>query len=367
MEGRDVYISGIGSYSPGEPVPFEEMEKVLGRITDAPEKLLKRIDRLRPIMKEMLGIEYSHYALDPETRQPTEDNVSMSVKSARKALEMAGIDANEINLLIYAGILYDVWCPPSSTLVQDELKILNCAEMTIHSNCTATYKAIQVASDLIAYGRYDNALVVTSQLSSVFLRAEYFNQKALTEEQAVLRWFLSDGAGALVLTPENSGEARLKVVDTYLESVGVGIEPSMRMLVGSSHWDYHQVFEHGWHHLTQDLRTVAKLAPELGMKGLHMMLEKTGLDVSTVKWALLNVPTKHLMDIAVKIGRRTLKNPDLPFYTKLGTRGYQGPPAIIIALDDYIQESQLRPGDRLMSFVTESSKWMHAGFILEYC
>jgi 3-oxoacyl-[acyl-carrier-protein] synthase III len=367
MKGRDVYVGGIGSFSPGEPVPFDMIEDVLGKITDAPKKILKRIDRMRPLMKEMLGIEYSHYALDPKTRQQTEDNVSMSVKSAKKALEMAEMGATEIDLIVYAGILFDVWCPPSSTLVQDALNIPYCAEMTIHSNCTAIYKAIQVASDLIAYGRYDNALVVTSQLSSTFLRAEYFNQKALTEEQAILRWFLSDGAGAMVLTSKNSGKVRLKVVDTYLESVGVGIEPSMKMLVGTSKWDISEIHEHGWHHLTQDLKTVAKLAPELGKKGFKTMLEKTNLNLSTVKCFFANIPTKHLMDLLVKTLRIDFQNPHLHFYTKLSTRGYQGPPAIIIAIDEYMKETQLSPGDRLVSFVTESSKWMHAGFILEYC
>ncbi len=157
------------------------------------------------------------------------------------------------------------------------------------------------------------------------------------------------------------------MVDTYLESVGVGIEPSMRMLAGSSHWDLRQVFEHGWHHLTQDLKTVARIGPELLEKGIQTMLEKTNLDVSTIKCFLLNVPTKHLMDICLEIVRRDLKNPNLPFYTKLSARGYQGAPAIIVALDDFVRETELGPPDRILSFVTESSKWMHAGFILEYC
>jgi len=365
---RDVYISGIGSFSPGNPVSFDQIEDVLGRITDAPQKLLKRINRLRPIMKELLGIEYSYYAIDPQTRQTTETNVSMSVKAARLALDAAGMIPEDVDLLVYAGILYDCMCPPSSVLVQDALNIPYCAEMSIHSNCTAIYKAIQVASDMIANGRYRNALIVTSQLSSTFLRAEYYNQQALTEEQAILRWFLSDGAGALVLTSHKPEPSCLKVVDTYLESVGTGIAPSMRMDFGASKWKISDIYEHGWHHLTQDITTVSKLAPDLFGKGIKAMLEKTQLDVSTVKCFFANIPTKHMMDLAVKnLKINDFKNPDLVFYSKLATRGYQGAPAIIIALDDYMKDPPLRPGDRIISFVTESSKWMHAGFIFEYC
>ena len=75
---------------------------------------------------------------------------------------------------------------------------------------------------MIANGRYNNALVVCGSNVVAFLRSEYFNQKVMTEEEAVLRWFLSDGAGALVLTSEKPGKIPLKVADTYLESVGLG-------------------------------------------------------------------------------------------------------------------------------------------------
>jgi len=367
MRGRDVYIAGIGSFSPGEPVPFDRIEDVLGKLTDAPKRLLKRIERMRPIMKEMLGIEFSYYAIDPDTREPTETNVSMAVKSSKKALEMAGMDPTDIDLIVYAGIFYDYMCPPSSVFVQEELNIPYCAEISIHSNCTSIYKALQVASDMIANGRYHKALVVAAQISSAFLRAEYFNQEVMTENQAVLRWFLSDGAGALVLTSEKPENHPLKVMDTYLESVGAGLEPAMKMLIGAEKTDLRKIYENGWHHLVQDIKVVAKLAPELFGKGIHEMLDRTHIDVSKVKCFFANIPTKHLMDLAVKNLKRDFENPDLPFYTKLSTRGYQGAPAIIIGIEDYLQETSLSPGDSLVSFVTESSKWMHAGFILECC
>jgi 3-oxoacyl-[acyl-carrier-protein] synthase-3 len=364
---RPVYIVGIGSFSPGDPVPLDQMEVVLGRITDAPPKLMKRIDRIRPVIQEMLGIEYAHYAIDPKTGEPTETNVSMSEKAARQALTQANLAPQEIDLIVYAGIFYDYLCPPSSVLVQEALQIPYCAEMSIHSNCTSTYKALQVATDLISNGRYRKALVVTAQMSSVFLKAAHFNQKALTLEQVILRWFLSDGAGAVVLSSEKASDFSLKVTDTYLESVGLGIEPSMKMGVGVASAQPLAIYEHGSHHLVQDIATVSKLAPKLFKQGFDEMIRKTGLKLKDVKCFFANVPTKHMMDELASRLRKDFDYPDLPFYTKLATRGYQGPPAIIIALDDYLHETKLTPGDRLVSFVTESSKWMHAGFILDYC
>lgn len=357
------YIAGIGSFSPGAPVPFAEIENYLGFIENATPKIMKRMQRLRKVMQEMLGIEYSHYALDPITREGTESNVSMAVKSAQIALDKANLKAKDVDLIIYAGILYDVLCPPSSTLVQEKLDIPYCAEISIHSNCTAIYKAIQVGADFIRLGRYKNILIVTSQLSSTFLRSEYFNQSKLTEEQLILRWFLSDGSGALILTSEPRNSTRMYVEDTYLESVGTKFPPAMYMNIGASNWDIQKIYENGDHHLTQNITDVTNIAPKQFETGINKMLEKTKLDVSSVKCFFANIPTKHLMDLTIESLRKDWKRDNLPFYTKLSTRGYQGAPSIIVALDDYLQEHTLKPNERLVSFVAESSKWMHAGFI----
>jgi 3-oxoacyl-[acyl-carrier-protein] synthase III len=198
--------------------------------------------------------------------------------------------------------------------------------------------------------------------------AEYYNQKAVTVEQAILRWFLSDGAGALVLSSKKPDRPCLQIVDTYLESVGVGIEPSMRLMVGSNNPRPLDFYEKGSHHLTQDFQVVSKLAPDLFKEGMEAMTEKTQLDLNTVKCFFANIPTKHLMDEAKKRLRyEKFNNPDLPFYTPLAIRGYPGAPAVVISLDEYMKEVELQIGDRIASFVTESSKWMHAGFIMEYC
>jgi 3-oxoacyl-[acyl-carrier-protein] synthase III len=365
--GRDVYLAGIGSFSPGEPVPFDQVEDVLGHLTLTPPKLTKRIGRMRSVMKQLLGVEYCHYAIDPRTRQATETNTTMATKSAKKAMAMAGVKPEDVDLIVYAGILYDYMCPPNSVFVQEALGIKRCAEMSIHSNCTAIYKALQVATDLVALGRYRNALVVSSQLSSPFLRSEYFNQAVMTEEQAVLRWFLSDGAGAMMLTSDKPVHPCVKVSDTYLESVGVGIKPTMHMMIGAAHANLKDIYDHGYHHLTQDIKAVAELAPKLGAECIKIMFKKWGLYENShkVRCLFLNIPTKHMMDIGADLLRKELGVADIPVYTKLATRGYPGAPAIIMALEDYFKDMPLKPGEQILSGVTESSKWMHAGFLME--
>jgi len=362
---RNVYAVGTGRYLPGEAIPVDSIDEILGEITKAPAKVISRIQRIRPVMKKLLGIQYVHYALDPVGRKPTETNVSMAVKAACKAIDNAGIRPSDIDLLVYGGPTFDYMTPPSSTLVQQQLGIEYCAEMVIHGNCSSVYKAIQVAADQISLGRYNKALVVTSQIASTFFRVEFLNEQRLTVDQAILRWFLSDGAGAMVLSSQNHGSLNLKVVDTYIESVGAHLEPGMIGFEASGGLSLQEMYEGGKHHLTQNLNKVGKIAPKLTRDAFVRFLKATGLDTSRVKCVLLNIPMTHLRTFAEQTIKELIANPEACLYSNISQVGYAGPAATIIALDSYLDENRFNQGDILVSFAVESSKWMHGGFVLE--
>jgi len=366
-QARDVYVAGIGSHSPGEPIPFAQIEDVLGPITGVSPKLSRWIDRMRPIMQEMLGVKFCHYSIDPRTRKPTEDNVVMSVKSARRALDTAGLKTTDVDLIVYGGNVMEYTCPPTSTLIQEALGIPSCAEYAIHSNCTSIYKALQLATDQISLGRYNTALLMTAQLSSPFLRAEHFNPKIVGKSEILLRWFLCDGAGALVLTSDpNVGQKRLRVLGTYIESMGLGLGPDMYCKAGGFRVHPAEIYENGWHHLSQNFEQVGSLGVKLCVEAADRFMDRVGMDWQRVKYMFMNVPTRHLLDLAVEEMRKGQRNPSLEFYSKLGDRGYPGACAIIHALEGFLSESRLQKGDILASVVVESSKWMYGGFTLEY-
>ncbi|MBK1730759.1 hypothetical protein CKO41_02850 [Thiococcus pfennigii] len=364
---HDVYVAGLGSFLPGDPVRFTEIENVLGKLTEAPPKILSWIERMRPIMEEMLGIETCHYALDPVTREPTEDNVTMSVKAAEKAMAMAGITKDDIDLIVYAGVVMENICPPTTVLIQEAMGIPQVAEYAIHSNCTSIYKAIQLAADQIALGRYETALIMTSQLSSPMLRAEHYNQQVLTKPQVLLRWFLTDGAGAIVLTRNpRLGQKRMRIIETYTESIGLGEGPDMYCPIGGHRINMLEAYEKGWHHLTQNFDRVARLALDLGKRAGDRMVDRLGMDWTSIRYFFMNVPTKHIADQMLTDMRRDKNLPNLEFYTKLSEHGYPGPCAIIHGLDGFLQERTPQKGDIMFSVVAESSKWMYAGFVFEY-
>lgn len=366
----EIYVKliGSGSYLPGKPITIEEVDYYLGELSDAPRKIQKWLHRMKDLMKEMLEVEYYHYAIDPETGEFTEDNITMSVKAAKNALTNAGLKPEDIDLIVY-GSAHQDQMPTASVRIQEALGIEQCGEMSIHANCTSAYKAFLVASDFIKSGRYKNALVLSSSMSSSELRADYYNQELVKKEELFLRYFLSDGAGALVLQAAESNVNGLFVEHTYMESIG-GKKPAAMLNKRPAYWmNPKKEFELGYHHLAQmfneQLRThFHDHDGSVFLKGLKRMLQKYPINLDQLKYFQVNFPSKHISELImdeceeIGINRDTL-------YTKMASMGYAGPPMAFISIDKIISEEKLHSNDIILSFVTEVSKFMQAGYVLK--
>jgi 3-oxoacyl-[acyl-carrier-protein] synthase III len=366
-----VQLTGTGSYLPGNAIPAHEVDRYLGDLTEAPDKIRKWLNRIQPLMREMLDVEFYHFAIDPVTRSFTEDNITMSAKAAQKALLDAGLHASDIDLIVY-GSAHQDQMPTASVRIQEQLGIEQCGEISIHANCTSAYKAFLVASDMIRNGRYKNALVISSSMSSSELVAEYYNQPLVTKQELFLRYFLSDGAAALILQAKGKKENGLFIEQVYMESIG-GNKQSAMGNKRPAYWMNPKIeFEKGYHHLAQmfqeELReNFHEPDGSVFIKGLKRMIDKYRINLSSLRFFQVNFPSKHITELVMDeceslgINRKTL-------YTKMSTMGYIGPPMALLCLDKIKKEETLRNGDQILSFVTEVSKFMQAGYLLQnYC
>ncbi|MBU0764358.1 MAG: 3-oxoacyl-ACP synthase [Bacteroidetes bacterium] len=366
-----VKVTGTGAYLPGKPVKIEEVDYYLGELTDAPLKIQKWLHRLRSLMKEMLIAEYYHYAIDPETREFTDDNVSMSVKAAKIAIKNAGIEAKDIDFIAY-GSAHQDQMPSASVRIQEALEIEQCAEISVHANCTSAYKAFLIAYDFIRNKRAKTALVVSSGISSSELRAEYYNQKLVKKEELFLRYFLSDGAGALILRAEDDTDRKkgLYVMNAYIESIGGKKPPAMLNRRPAYYMNPKEEFEKGYHHLAQMFNEQLRKHfhdhdGSVFYKGLKRMIDLYSIDVSRLKYFQVNFPSGHISEIIAEECEK-LHIPRSVLYSKMKSMGYSGPPMAFICLDKIVRDEKLVSGDLILSFVTEVSKFMQAGFTLEY-
>ena len=189
MLNNAIKIIGTGVYLPGDKLTINQVDDILSKITKAPKRIIKWLDRMRNLMDEMLEVDFYHYAIDPITKEFTDDNISMSVKAAKMAINNAGIKKDEIDFIAY-GSAHQDQMPTASVRIQEQLQINHCAEISIHANCTSAYKAFLTAFDFIRLGRAKTALILSSNMSSSELRAEYYNQEIVKKEELFLRYFL---------------------------------------------------------------------------------------------------------------------------------------------------------------------------------
>lgn len=366
-----VCITGTGRFLPGDPVPNSRIDDVLGPLTDAPPRVMGFMQNVGPRMLESSGIETRHFALEPETRRLTHTVTTLGEEAARKALAAAGKNPADVELLILAAPNFDMSTPPTSVLLQARLGVEHCAEMEIHSNCSGVGKSIQVAYDALRVGRYRNALVVISQLSSVYLRNTYFNQPQMGKTAAALRYILADGAGALFLEGRPAGSDPLpnELLGTFIESRGGKMEPAMtagggvRDLV-EARSPAAECYEKGLHHLNQDFAAVNRYAGPFLLEGIQRMLKQLKIDSSKVAHYIVSIPTLQLYKANEEAFQRELGVPLSALQFRAQHTGYCGGASVLLHFDEMIRAGEIKRGELAVLHAVESSKWMTGGFVV---
>jgi len=364
-----IKVRSVASYLPGRALRIDEVDDVLGLLPDAPVKLQKWLQRMKMLMKELLEVKAYHFAIDPTTREFTDDNISMSLEAAKKALNKADMNASDIDLIVY-GSAHQDQMPTASVRIQEELGIESCGEMAVHANCISAYKAMLAAYDMLRLGRYKKALVLSSNISSSELRAEYYNQPLVKKEELFLRYFLSDGAGAMILEAEEEevDKAGYYLEHVYMESVG-GKKPAAMRNKRPAYWmNPREEFENGYHHLAQLFNEQLRehfhdSDGSVFVKGLKRMIDNYQIAVQDVRFFQINFPSKNISELVMEECKE-LGIDEKALTTSMSSMGYVGPPMLFISLEDLLDKNLLKNKQIILSFVTEVSKFMQAGYVI---
>ena len=179
-------ISGTGSYLPENVMTNHDLEKI--------------VDTSDQWIRERTGIEQRHIAAEGET------TVDLAEKASRLAIESAGIDASEIDLIVLATSTPDKIFPSSACILQARLDIHGCPAFDIQAVCTGFVYALTVAEKFIKSGSAKKALVVG---------AEVFSRILNWQDRGTCVLF-GDGAGAVILEAnEETG-----VLSTHIHADG---------------------------------------------------------------------------------------------------------------------------------------------------
>ena len=179
-------ITGTGAYLPEKVVTNHDLEKTM--------------DTSDEWIRERTGIRRRHIAADGET---TSD---MGLTAAHRAIEMAGIEIRDIDLIIVGTATPDKVFPSTACIIQRRLDLHGCPAFDVQAACSGFVYALDVADRMIRTGGASTALVVGSETLS---RITNWEDRAT----AVL---FGDGAGAVILQASDEPG----IVSTHIHSDG---------------------------------------------------------------------------------------------------------------------------------------------------
>lgn len=184
-------IIGLGFYVPDQVVTNDDLSK--------------RMDTNDQWIQERTGIQERRHVV-----KGTDTTTSMGVKAARKAIERAGIDKNDIDFIVFATLSPDYYFPGPGVLVQRDLGIGTVGALDVRNQCSGFVYGLSVADQYIKSGMYKKVLVIGSELQSHGLD--------MTTRGRGVSVIFGDGAGAVVLGREEN--TTKGILSTHLHAQG---------------------------------------------------------------------------------------------------------------------------------------------------
>ena len=303
-------ITGTGSWLPPRRVTNDDLVAQLAA---------QGIETSDDWIVERTGIRARHFA---ERDVAASD---LALQAARRALEAAGRQAQDIDLIIVATSTPDMVFPSTAAILQHKLGITNgCPVFDVQAVCSGFVYALTVADSMIQSGAARRALVVGAE---VFSRILDFNDRTT----CVL---FGDGAGAVVL--EASETPGILASDLHADGSHVGILCVPGNVYGG------QIL--GDPVLKMDGQAVFKLAVGVLEKAARATLDKAGLTESDIDWL---IPHQANIRIMQSTARKLKLSMDKVVVT-VDQHGNTSAASIPLALDHAVRAGQVQPSQTVL-------------------
>ena len=307
---RYARITGTGSYLPPRRLTNNDL---------AAELAQRGIETSDEWIVERTGIRARHFAA------PDVTSSDLALEASRKAIEAAGISAQDIDMIIVATSTPDMVFPSTAAILQHKLGITNgCPAFDVQAVCSGFVYAMTVADSMIETGAAKRVLVVGSE---VFSRILDFNDRTT----CVL---FGDGAGAVVL--EASDEPGILSTELHADGSHVGILCVPGNVSGGNVL--------GDPLLKMDGQAVFKLAVSVLDKAARAALEKAGLTDADIDWL---IPHQANIRIMQSTARKLKLSMDKVVVT-VDQHGNTSAASIPLALDHGVRSGQVKPGQTVL-------------------
>lgn len=305
---KAVGILGTGSFLPEKVLTNADLEKMV-ETTD--EWIITRT-----------GIK--------ERRMAPADMASsdMAYEASIKAMERAGVTAEELDLIIVATVTPDMSFPSTACILQAKLGAKKAAAYDLSAACTGFLYGITTAAQFIQNGLYKYVLVVGVESLTKITNFEDRNTCVL----------FGDGAGAVVMGESEAGYGFLSY---ELGADGSGGELLSQPAGGSRRPATKETVENKEHFIQMAGGEVFKFAVRVMEQVSESVLEKAGLTKEDVSLLVPHQANLRIIDAA----RKRLGLPTEKVVVNLDRYGNMSSASIPVALDEAIQENRVQKGD----------------------
>jgi len=304
-------ITGWGKYGPERVLTNFDLEKM--------------VDTTDEWIRTRTGIRERHIAA------PGETCCSMSLASARRALEVAQLDPSEVELIIVATSTPDYLVPSVASMVQDQLGAGKAPAYGLRAGCTGWVYALVTASQFIKTGAFRNALVIGTEHLSIGVDWTDRNTCVL----------FGDGSGAVVL---EASEQPTGLLSFDLGSDGADYDALIYPGGGGAQPLSQEVLNQRLNYLRMDGRRVFKFATRVMSDAVRKVVVEAGLTVEDVDLIIPHQANERIIELA----RRRLRVPPEKIMVNIDRYGNTSAASIPLALVDAIEEGRAKSGDHLV-------------------
>ncbi len=307
-------IAGLGMYVPDQVVTNHDLEKIM--------------DTSHDWIVERSGIEERRWVVPGE-----QGGYDLATNASRQALEDAGIEASDIDCIIYATLSPDHFFPGSGVFVGRELGIPGVPAYDIRQQCSGFVYGLEMANAFIACGQYQNILLIGAETHSPALDK--------TTRGRTITVLFGDGAGAAVIRRSETSDH--VILGSEVHSDGSDAEalwmpyPTFRQAELLTHED----IDAGRQYPAMEGQRVFKSAVRRMPEVIHSLLGKHNLTIDDIDMLIPHQANLRINEMVAKLLRI---NPD-KVHNNIQKYGNTTAATIPMCLKEARDLGKVKPGD----------------------
>lgn len=315
---HDMILTGTGNYLPDLVVTNE----MLSEIVETSDEWI-----------------YNRTGISQRRLSAGEPTWYMGTQAAKKALQEAGIEGKDIDLILVTTITPDYYTPSTSCIIQAELGASNAFCFDMNAACSGFVYALDMAARYLAGGDIENILIVSAENISKLV--DYSDRRTCV--------LFGDGASAVVCRrPRSHESSRLLATVLGAEGENAGCLSSRGRRIQHPFLKPDAVWPDRYgdapdHYIRMNGKDVYRFAVRVLADSVRQGIQKASVDLDDLRYIIPHQANSRIVEAAA---RRIKAKPE-QVISRMSDFGNTSSASIPICLDELIRSGRLQRGDKI--------------------